>query len=142
MLDDRLDSSFWALRLAYGLVPIVAGLDKFTNLLTHWTDYLSPLATRILPVSATTLMHVAGVVEVAAGIFVLTKFTRYAAYVVSAWLLLIAINLLTTGHFFDIAVRDVVMAVGAFVLARMSEVKADVRTSVDAGSLQAAHTIA
>src|SRR5450755_1705706 len=98
MLDERLDSSFWALRLAYGLVPIVAGLDKFTNLLTHWTDYLSPLATRILPVSATTLMHVAGVVEVAAGIFVLTKFTRYAAYVVSAWLLLIAINLLTTGH--------------------------------------------
>lgn len=142
MLDDRLDSSFWALRLAYGLVPIVAGLDKFTNLLTHWTDYLSPLATRILPVSAATLMHVAGVVEVAAGIFVLTKYTRYAAYVVSAWLLLIAINLLTTGHYFDIAVRDVVMAVGAFVLARMSEVKADVRTRVDAGSLRGAPTTA
>ncbi len=142
MLDERLDSSWWALRLAYGLVPIVAGLDKFTNLLTQWTDYLSPLATRILPVSASTLMHVAGVVEIAAGILVLTKFTRYAAYVVAAWLLLIAVNLLTTGHYFDIAVRDVVMAVGAFVLARMSEVKADVRTRTEAASLQGARTIA
>ena len=93
MLDERLNSSWWALRLAYGLVPIVAGLDKFTNLLTRWTDYLSPLATRILPVAPSTLMHVAGVVEIAAGILVLTRYTRYAAYIVAAWLLLIALNL-------------------------------------------------
>jgi uncharacterized membrane protein YphA (DoxX/SURF4 family) len=124
-MDERLNSSWWALRLAYGLVPIVAGLDKFTNLLTRWTDYLSPLATRILPFAPSTFMHIVGVIEIAAGILVLTRYTRYGAYVVAAWLLLIALNLLTTGQYFDVAVRDVVMAVGAFVLARLSEVRAD-----------------
>jgi uncharacterized membrane protein YphA (DoxX/SURF4 family) len=137
-MDERLSSSWWALRLAYGLVPIVAGLDKFTNLLTRWTDYLSPLATRILPLAPSTLMHVVGVIEIAAGVFVLTRYTRYAAYVVAAWLLLIALNLLTTGHYFDIAVRDVVMAVGAFVLARLSEVRADARHRSEASSFQSA----
>lgn len=138
MLDERLNSSWWALRLAYGLVPIVAGLDKFTNLLTNWTDYLSPLATRVVPIAPATFMHIAGVVEIIAGIAVLTRYTRYAAYVVAAWLLLIALNLLTTGHYFDVAVRDVVMAVGAFVLARLSEVRADVRSPSAAGTYQAA----
>lgn len=140
MLDERLNSSWWALRLAYGLVPIVAGLDKFTNLLTRWTDYLSPVATRVLPFAPSTLMHIAGIVEIAAGILVLTRFTRYAAYVVCAWLVLIALNLLTTGHYFDIAVRDVVMAVGAFVLARFSEVRANVRQAAEMGTFQSAHT--
>jgi uncharacterized membrane protein YphA (DoxX/SURF4 family) len=137
MLDDRLNSSWWALRLTYGLVAIVGGLDKFTNLLTHWTDYLSPLATRVVPLAPSTFMHIVGVVEIVAGVLVLTRYTRYAAYVVAAWLLLIALNLLTTGHFFDIAVRDTAMAVGAFVLARLSEVRADVRSNAKASGYQA-----
>ncbi len=141
MLDSRLNSSWWALRLTYGLVPVVAGLDKFTNLLTHWADYLSPLVPRLLGVAPSTFMHLVGVVEIAAGILVLSRLTRYGAYVVAAWLLLIALNLLTTGHSFDVAVRDVVMAVGALVLARMSEVKADVAArSSQPGSLQAARS--
>ena len=143
MLDTRLDASWWALRLAYGLVPIVAGIDKFTNLLTQWTNYLSPIIPRVLGIAPSTFMHVAGVVEIAAGVLVLTRFTRYAAYVVAAWLLLIAVNLLTTGQYFDIAVRDVVMAVGAFVLARLSEVRADVRNrAVEPSVLQATRTTA
>jgi uncharacterized membrane protein YphA (DoxX/SURF4 family) len=129
MLDSRLDSAWWAMRITYGLVPIVAGLDKYTNLLAHWTDYLSPLVTRILPVAPSTFMHVIGVVEIAVGIAVLTKFTRYAAYVLSVYFVGIALNLVTTGHDFDVAVRDVVIAIGAFALARMTEVKEDVRTS-------------
>lgn len=123
MLDPRLNSSWWVLRLAYGVVPIVAGLDKFTNLMTRWTDYLSPLAVRTLPVSAPTFMHLVGVVEICAGVLVLTRFTRLAAWIVAAWLLLIALNLLTTGRFFDIAARDVVLALGAFVLAQLTLVK-------------------
>jgi uncharacterized membrane protein YphA (DoxX/SURF4 family) len=123
MLDTRLNQPWWALRLSFGLVPIIAGLDKFTNLLTDWPQYLSPLLTQLLPVTATTFMHVVGVIEVAAGILVLTKFTRVGAYVVCAWLVAIALNLLTTGRFFDIAVRDLVMAVGAFSLAKLTEVR-------------------
>jgi uncharacterized membrane protein YphA (DoxX/SURF4 family) len=135
-MDPRLNSSWWALRLAYGLVPIVAGLDKFTNLLTHWTDYLSPLAMKVLPVAPETFMHVIGVVEIAVGILVLTRYTRYAAYVLTVYMLAIALNLLTTGHYFDIAARDTMLAVGAFVLARLTEVKADVPSRVKESSFQ------
>lgn len=125
MLDSRLNTPWWTLRLAYGLVPVVAGLDKFLNLLTHWEQYLSPFALRILPFSATTFMHIVGVIEIAAGVLVLTRLTRVGAYVVSAWLLAIALNILTTGKFFDVAVRDVVLALGAYTLARMTEVRGE-----------------
>ncbi len=123
MQDRNLNTSWWALRVAYGVVPIVAGLDKVTNLLTDWRAYLSPIAQRVLPFSGTTFMYLVGIVEVVVGILVLTKWTRYAAYVASAWLVCIALNLLTTGKYFDIAARDVVMAVGAFTLAKLTEVK-------------------
>ena len=127
MIDSRLNSSWWALRLVYGLVPIVAGVDKFTNLLTDWPQYLSPLVTSMLPVSASTFMHLVGIIEIAAGVLVLTKLTRIGAYVVGAWLLAIAINLLTTGRYFDIAARDVALAVGAYVLAMLTELRAEER---------------
>lgn len=123
MLDKRLDTSWWALRLAYGLVPIVAGLDKFTNLLADWPAYLSPLALRVLPFSGATFMHIVGVIEIVAGIIVLSKATRIGAYIVSAWLVCIALNLVASGHYFDVAVRDIVLAIGSFVLARMTEVR-------------------
>ena len=123
MFDPHLNGPWWALRLTYGLVPIVAGLDKFTHILTDWTQYLSPLATRVLPFSPTTFMYLVGIIEIAAGILVLSKFTRVGAYVVSAWLAAIVLNLLTTGQYFDIAVRDAVMAIGAFTLAKLTEVR-------------------
>jgi uncharacterized membrane protein YphA (DoxX/SURF4 family) len=123
MQDRNLITSWWALRVAYGAVPIVAGLDKFTNLLTDWRAYLSPIGQSILPFSGTTFMYLVGIVEVVVGVLVLTKWTRYAAYIASAWLVCIALNLLTTGKYFDIAARDVVMAVGAFTLAKLTEVK-------------------
>lgn len=123
MVDKNFNRRWWTLRLAFGVVPIVAGLDKFTNLLANWVDYLSPLALRVLPVSGQTFMYAVGIIEIAAGILVLSKFTRVGAYVVSAWLVAIALNLVTTGHYFDIAVRDLVMAVSAFTLAKMTEAR-------------------
>jgi uncharacterized membrane protein YphA (DoxX/SURF4 family) len=123
MLDPRINGSWWALRLAFGVVPIVAGIDKFTNLLTHWDQYLSPLVTRVLPLSPATFMQAVGVIEIAAGILVLSKLTRWGAYIVAGWLVAIALNLLTTGRFLDVAARDLVMAVGAFTLAKLSEVR-------------------
>ncbi|PTL77557.1 DoxX family protein [Vitiosangium sp. GDMCC 1.1324] len=121
-MDRRLNQSWWALKLALGVVPIVAGLDKFFNLLTDWQQYLSPLVSRVIP--ASTFMHAVGVIEIVAGLLVLSRWTRVGAYIVAAWLVGIALNLLTTGHYFDIAVRDLVMAVGAFTLGRLSEVRA------------------
>jgi uncharacterized membrane protein YphA (DoxX/SURF4 family) len=122
--QNRINSAYWALRLAFGLVPILAGLDKFFNLLADWEKYVSPLAANLLPISPTTLMHVAGVIEMAVGVAILTKFTRLGSYVAAAWLVAIALNLLTAGYL-DVAVRDVVMAIAAYTLARLSEVRGE-----------------
>jgi uncharacterized membrane protein len=84
------------------------------------------LATRVLPFSATTLMHIVGVIEIIVGLAILTKLTRAGAYVAAIWLLCIALNLVTTGKYFDIAVRDVELAIAAFVLARLTEVRESV----------------
>src|ERR1700674_2636308 len=123
--DSRLDQAWWALRIGLGVGPFLAGLDKYFNLLTNWTAYISPLALKILPFSGQTFMHIVGVIEMIVGLSILTKWTRLGAYVASVWLVLIAINLVSTGMFFDIAVRDVEMALAAFVLARITEVRSD-----------------
>ena len=120
-MDSRLNSAFWTLRIALGLTAFLAGLDKFFNLLTNWEQYVSPLAANII--APAPLMHIAGVIEIVVGLAVLAGITRIGGYVVMAWLTLIAINLVTTGHYFDVAVRDLVMACGAFTLARLSEAR-------------------
>jgi hypothetical protein len=107
------------LKYTYGLVPIVAGLDKFTNLLTNWENYLSPGIAAMLPLSPPAFMMIVGVIEIIAGVLVLTR-PYWGAWVVMAWLLLIALTLIAGGHYFDVAVRDIVMAIGAFALAKLS----------------------
>jgi uncharacterized membrane protein YphA (DoxX/SURF4 family) len=118
---DRLTTPWWALRAALGAAAFLAGLDKFFNLLADWPGYLSPLASSLLPMSATAVMHVIGIVEMAVGALILTGYTRLGGYVASVWLVGIAVNLATTGRYFDIAVRDVAMAIAAFTLARLTE---------------------
>ena len=101
----------------------LAGLDKYFNLLTDWTMYTSPLVLKVLPFSGRTFMHIVGVIEMIVGLAILTKWTRLGSYVASAWLVAVAINLVSTGMFLDVAVRDLEMALAAFVLARMTEVR-------------------
>lgn len=122
-MDSRLEPSWWALRLTFGLVPLLAGIDKFFNLLADWQAYLSPLARSVLPFSPAVFMGIVGVVEIVVGLMVLTKWTRLGAYIASVWLVCIAINLVLNGRYFDIAVRDLALAVGAFALAKLSEVR-------------------
>ena len=122
-MDQRLNSSWWALRIALGAAPFLAGLDKFFNLLTNWTMYLNPLALRVVPVGPGTFMRAVGVVEMIVGIAILTRWTRLGAYVAAAWLVGIALNLITMGAFFDVAVRDLLIAVAAFSLARLTEIR-------------------
>ncbi len=107
------------LKLTFGLVPIIAGADKFTNLLTDWPQYLNPSLASILPFSPHVFMMIVGVIEILAGIIVLAK-THIGAYIVSAWLVLIALTLLAGGKFLDVAVRDLVMATQAYSLARIT----------------------
>ena len=118
-LDQSTKSVFNLLRITFGVVPIVAGLDKFTDILTRWEDYLNPSIANILPFSPHTFMMIVGVIEIAAGIIVLIK-PAIGGLIVAAWLTLIALTLLLGGIYMDVAVRDLVMAIGAFSLARIS----------------------
>ena len=99
----------------YGLLAIAAGADKFMHLLTDWNQYLAPMVAAIIPLSIDTFMSIVGIIEIVAGVLVLVK-PRLGSIVVSLWLLGIAINLLLTGQYYDIAVRDIVMSIGAFCL--------------------------
>jgi uncharacterized membrane protein YphA (DoxX/SURF4 family) len=122
-LDTRLNQLWWILRVAFGVVPIVAGADKFFNLLTNWEQYLHPLVPRVLHIQAVTFMHLVGVIEIVAGLVVLSNLTRWGAYIVMLWLLGIALQLIAQFAFLDVAVRDIMMSLGAFTLARLTEVR-------------------
>lgn len=124
-MDHQLGTRAGALRLVFGLTAALAGLDKFFNLLADWSTYVSPVAAQLLPVSAETFMYAVGIIEFAVGIALLGVAPVLGAYIASAWLLLVAINLLLAGYL-DVAVRDVVMAVSAFTLGRLLELRAQV----------------
>ena len=115
VLNHSTVTAYRLLHILFSVVPIAAGLDKFTNLLTHWEQYLSPMILQMVPIPANVLMMSVGVVEILAGILVAVR-PRIGAPLVAVWLLLIATNLLMTGQYFDIAVRDIGLAVAASAL--------------------------
>ena len=121
--DNRLNVGWWALRIGLGVGPIITGIDKYFNKLANWGMYLSPLATKVVPVSATTFMHVIGVVEIIAGLDRSEPLDKTGSYIVMLWLIGIAVNLLTIGMFYDLAMRDVEIAVGAFALSQLTAVR-------------------
>jgi len=121
--DGRLNTVWWTLRMGLGVGPIITGIDKYFNKLTDWGMYLSPLATKVVPVSVATFMHVVGAVEILAGLVVLSRWTKWGSYIVMLWLVGIVLNLLTTGMFYDLAMRDAEIALGAFALSQLSAVR-------------------
>jgi hypothetical protein len=123
-MDARLENPTRIMRIAVGLMATLAGLDKFFNILADWGGYVSPAAAQLLPFSTDVLMGIVGVVEIAVGIGILTAVPVLGAYVASAWLLLVAVNLVIAGHL-DVAVRDVVLSIGAFTLARLIQVRGE-----------------
>ena len=122
-MDKRLAPTWWSLKIALGAGPFLAGLDKFFNLLTNWTDYLNPVALQYVPVDAVTFMRCVGIVEMIVGLMILTRWTKIGAYVAAGWLVAIAVSLVAMGKYYDIAVRDVLLAVSAFTLARLSALR-------------------
>jgi uncharacterized membrane protein YphA (DoxX/SURF4 family) len=116
---DPAYQAFWLLRIVFTVAPIVFGLDKFTNVLVDWERYLAPWINDIVPGSASTAMHLVGVIEIIAGITVVLK-PRYGAYIVAAWLGGIIVDLLTYSGYYDVALRDFGLLVGALALARLA----------------------
>jgi len=119
--SNQLVRSVWmVLKITFSVVPVVAGLDKFTDLLVNWDMYLHPGIVSMLPFSAHTFMQIVGIIEIIAGILVFIK-PAIGAWVVMAWLICIALTLIASGTYLDVAVRDLVMSVGAMSLARLSK---------------------
>ena len=111
--------AYQILRTGFTVAPIVAGLDKFLHLLVNWDQYLPATVNNMVGGNGHRLMLVVGVIEIIAGLGVAFK-PRIFAYVVSAWLLLIVVNLLMIPGYFDVALRDFGLALAALALARLS----------------------
>lgn len=118
---DPAYQAFLLLRIAFTVAPILFGLDKFFNVMVDWEQYLAPWIDDIIPGSAATAMHLVGVVEIVAGLVVALK-PRYGAYLVAAWLGGIIVDLLTYSGYYDIALRDFGLMLGALTLARLASV--------------------
>lgn len=116
-VQNPLFQAYRILHIGFTVAPIVAGLDKFTNLLADWTQYLAPFIANLVP--ASTFMAIVGVVEIIAGLLVFFK-PRIGAYVVAAWLVGIIFNLLLVPGYLDVALRDFGLFLGAVALARLS----------------------
>ncbi len=125
-LRDPSYQAFLLLRTIFTVAPILFGLDKFANLMTDWPKYLAPWIDGILPGDAQTAMYLVGVIEIAAGIVVAVA-PRIGAYVVALWLAGIIIDLLTGPGFYDIALRDFGLLVGALALGRLAEAQHTLR---------------
>ena len=111
--------AFGILYVGFVALPILAGVDKFFHVLVNWDQYLAPIATQVLPVSGHTFMLTVGVIEIAAGLLVALR-PRIGAYVVALWLWGIIANLVLIPGFYDIALRDFGLSLGALALARIS----------------------
>jgi hypothetical protein len=135
-MDSRIVTARGVLRIGIGLMATLAGLDKFLNLLADWPSYVAPVAAHLLPVSAQTFMYAVGVIEFAVGVTIFFVRPSLGAFVASAWLLLVAGNLVLGGHF-DIAVRDVVLAVASYALAELSAVDEPAAEQVPATAIRA-----
>jgi uncharacterized membrane protein YphA (DoxX/SURF4 family) len=117
---DPAYQAFTLLRIGFTVAPILFGLDKFANVLVNWSQYLAPWINNIVPGSADQFMYAVGVIEIAAGILVAIR-PRYGAYVVAAWLAGIIFNLVTYSGYYDVALRDFGLMLGALTLGRLSE---------------------
>lgn len=120
-MNPKLNRLWWILRIGFGAIFVVSGTDKFLNLMTYWPMYVSETFAQVLPLSAQNFMYLVGIIELLTGLAILTKPTRIGAYVATAWMLGVAVNLLTAG-LYDLAARDVAIGLGAFGLAQLTEV--------------------
>jgi hypothetical protein len=134
-VPDRARQAFRILHVGFVVAPILAGLDKFFEVLVDWDRYLAPVVTDVLPVSGHSVMLAVGVVEIAAGVLVAFR-PRIGGYVVAVWLWAVIVNLLIAGDHFDIALRDFGLSLGALALARLAEAYPATRTRTASSTMR------
>lgn len=120
---NTFNTTWWMLKISYGLVYIVAGADKFTNLIVVWIKYLNLQIPASIEVDPVNFIYIVGIIEIAIGLVTLSKWTKTGAFLIATWLLLIIINLLSLGTFFDIVVRDTLLAISALSLVFLTTIR-------------------
>lgn len=123
MSNPRMTSVWWTLKLALGVVPLLAGVDKFFGVLANWADYLHPSALQIVPVPPDLLLRGIGVFEILVGIAILTRWTRFGAWLAALWFTAIAASLASMGRLLEVAVHDVVLALSCIALAQLTTLR-------------------
>ncbi|HSC25009.1 MAG TPA: hypothetical protein VLB80_02205 [Candidatus Babeliales bacterium] len=119
--ENKLNMIWTVSKYVYGLVPILIGVDKFFFLIVNWNIYVSSFAASIIPI--TYLVPAVGIIEIIAGLLILTKLPRYGAYIVAAWIMVIIINLWMIPNMYDIILRDIAIAFGYIMFGQLTELK-------------------
>jgi len=126
---QKINTTWWILKITYGLLFILSGADKFLNLIVNWQKYISPTLLSMLHISPVIIALIAGLVEVALGIAILSpKNTKLGAYLVVGWMLIMIANLLSMHSYYDIAIRDFFIMIGAFTLAQLTIIRERIST--------------
>jgi len=120
------NSAYWALRLALGLVPLIAGIDKFLNYMVDWSRYLNRNILDVIPINASSFLHIVGAWEIIIGLAVLLGATRSFGYIAMLWFWAVTIDLLSIGRYFDLALFEAGLSLGAFSLARLTAARSSV----------------
>lgn len=124
LINEKKFDTLWAyLKYIYGFVALLVGIDKFFYFITDWNMFVGAWVFNLPPVIATNIIPIVGVIEIAAGLILLTKWPRFGAYLVAAWLGVIILNLCTISGMRDIIIRDIVIAVGYITFALLTELK-------------------
>ena len=118
-LRDPAQQAFWLLRVGFTLAPILFGIDKFAHVLVNWDKYLAPQVADALHLQAHTIMYAVGAIEIVAGLVVAVR-PKFGGYLVAAWLAGIIVNLLVLADYYDVALRDFGLLIGALALARLA----------------------
>jgi hypothetical protein len=122
MISDNKFTTMWTLsKYVYGLVPVLIGLDKFCFFIVNWNMYVSPFAASMVPIIY--LVPIVGVIEIAAGLLILTNWPRFGAYLVATWIGIVIVNLFMIGGMYDIILRDVAIAFGYIMFGMLTELK-------------------
>src|SRR5579863_7206465 len=126
MINENKFNHLWTIsRYIYGLVPILIGADKFTFFIVNWNIYVSPFVASYFPIMY--FVPAIGIIEIVAGLLILTKFPRFGAYLVAAWVMAVIVNLFMIGNIYDIILRDVAIAFGYIVFGKLTEFKETAR---------------
>lgn len=126
MINENKFNHMWTIaRYVYGLVPILIGADKFTFFIVNWNIYVSPFVASYFPI--TTFVPVVGIIEIVAGLLILTKWPRFGAYLVAAWVMAVIVNLFMIGDMYDIILRDIAIAFGYIMFGMLTELKETAR---------------